>query len=84
VHEVLNAIGFASALTAIFAFRFRAKPRVLVGYFALFATIEGIGQRFVLPEGTFPPETAYVLFLITALFVIAGRIQRRLAPDDEG
>ncbi len=81
VHEVLNALAFASALTAIFAFRFRARPWVLALYFALFAAIEITAQAFVLPEGTFPHETAYVLFVIAALFVAAGRIQRRLERE---
>ncbi|MCA9607120.1 MAG: hypothetical protein KC619_16050 [Myxococcales bacterium] len=82
MHEVLNALAFASALTAIFAFRFRARPWVLGLYFAGFGAIEVVAHRFVLPEGTFPPETAWVLFVIAALFLIAGRIQRRFAPDD--
>ncbi len=82
MHSPWNAIAFASALTAIFAFRYRARLWVLAAYFAGFAGLEYGAQGLVLPRGALPPETAYVLFFIAALFVIAGRIQRRLAPEE--
>jgi predicted membrane-bound mannosyltransferase len=80
--SVFNAIAFATALTALFAFRFRVhRPRTLGIYFAFFATLEATVAHHFLPEGAVPPVTAVVLFGIAALFGVGVFVLRRLERD---
>lgn len=80
---LLNGVAFASALTAIFAFRFQERrPAALIAYFALFATIEGFVHT-QLPEGAVPPITAVVLLGITCLFLAANYVLRKVEARSE-
>lgn len=82
---LLVALGFASALTAMFAFRFPGtrKPRILVAYFVIFGTLESIAHVFFIEEGAIPVETAFVLFGITALFGIAIMVVSRMEKQED-
>ena len=75
----LVGLSIASLLTAMFAFRYDAgrDPRVLVGYFALFFSIEWAAERFLLPPDVLGMEVAYVCFGLTILFVIGTTLVRR-------
>ena len=75
----------ATALTAVFAFRFRAwkAPRRLVAYFSIFFVIELVAERLVLPPGTLGLEVALVFFAITILFVVAIHATRQLEVGED-
>ncbi|MCZ7685947.1 MAG: hypothetical protein M5U28_47200 [Sandaracinaceae bacterium] len=76
---MLNAIAFATAITAITAFRFQTwrRPALVAGYFVIVAAAEIAAEAFLIPEGAIPPVTALVLFGIAALFAIAILVVRR-------
>lgn len=81
---MLNAIAFATAITAITAFRFRAwqKPAWVAAYFVLVAALEIAAEELVLPKDAVPPITAVVLFAIAAIFGIAALVVRRFERAD--
>lgn len=77
MHALISALSFASALTAIFAFRFSPTRRTLVIYFVVFGSIEFAVHTAFLPEGAVPIEAAMVLFGIAAIFVPLTYARRR-------
>lgn len=82
--ELITALAFASALTALFTFRYSVPAWAVALYFVGFAALDYVVQGLILPPGTFPDELAWVLFAIAALFVVAGVIRRRFSPPGEG
>ena len=77
----MSALAFASAFTALFAFRFRMKAWVIGAYFAGFALLEYVIQAFFLPEGAFPKEATLVLFGIAAIFTALRYAQKRFTGE---
>ena len=81
VLALMSALSFASALTAITAFRFQMKPSMIVAYFTGLAVLEGVAHVFFLPEGAIPIEATFVLLGITGLFIVTNLVLRRFAPE---
>ena len=82
---IVISLSIASALTAIFAFRFRTykTPRVLAAYFTGFFLLELLAEKLVIPPGLLGLEVAWVCFAIALLFVVATLATRKLESDTE-
>jgi len=70
---IINALGFATLLTAGFALRFRywRNPKVLSAYFAFFLIIEGIAGHYFIPPAALGLEVGLVCFTLTVPMIAA-------------
>ena len=70
---IINAVAFASVLTAGFTLRYRMwkKPRLVALYFGCFLGIEVLAHRYLMPEAAFGIELAYVCFGLTLALIAA-------------
>ena len=68
---IINAVAFASVLTAGFTLRYRMwkKPWLVVLYFGSFLGIEVLAHRYFIPEVAFGIELAYVCFGLTIALI---------------
>jgi len=68
----INALAFASVLTAGATLRFRMwkRPGWMVLYFSFFLSIELVVHTYVIPEIAFGIELAYVCFSLTVALVL--------------
>ena len=77
---LVEAFSVALCMSSIFAFRYRMwrRPRVLAGYFSLFAVIEGVAHRYFLPEQAIVPATSYVCLGLSFVFIVVTCLMVRL------
>ena len=86
----INATGFASLLTALFAMRFRfwGSPLILVAYFAVFFGLEIAVSLWVLPPDAFGPEIGILCLCLTVVVSAAvyglRRYERGLTGQADG
>ena len=67
----INALAFASVVTAAFTLRYRMweKPWMVALYFGGFLSIEFLAHNYAMPEVAFGIELAYVCFGLTAALI---------------
>ena len=70
--STINAIAFATVLTAGFTLRFRVwrEPIKVLLYFSFFVILEVLAHRYAMPEIAFGIELAYVCFSLAFALVL--------------
>jgi hypothetical protein len=86
---LLISFSIALLLTVVFAFRFGfwRRPWLLLVYYLVFQTLEGVGEYFFLPRDALPIEIAYVCLPLSAVFIGIIVVVRRyeetaVRPED--
>ncbi len=87
--SILNPIGFATLLTALYVLRFRGwtRPGRVALYFAFFAGLELVATRYFLPPGAFGPALGRLCLGLTVPVGVAAflvwRHERRQGETGE-
>ncbi len=79
MEELLNGLGIATILTALYILRFRGwkRPVFVAVYFLFFLGLESVASHYFLPPGAMGPGLAYVCFGLTVPVLLAAYFVRR-------